>query len=60
VASGRPGLANLYDLSVDWNASAHHALAVYFGHAQGLRVVEAIYPRSSRGNFAYLEWTFKF
>lgn len=60
VTGGRPGLANLYDISLDWAASAHHALALYYGHAQGLRVVEAIYPKSPHGNFAYLEWTLKF
>jgi hypothetical protein len=60
VASGRPGLANLYDASLDWNANAHFALSLYFGHAQGLRTVEAIYPRGRHGNFGYLEFTWKF
>lgn len=60
VATGRPGLANLYDVSGDWNASAHVTLSAYYGHAQGLRVVESTYPKGKHGNFGYLEFTYRF
>ena len=60
VTSGQPGLANLYDVSADWTMNAHSSLTAYFGHAQGLKVIEAIYPKSHHANFAYLEWTCKF
>jgi hypothetical protein len=60
VTSGQPGLANLYDVSADWNANAHTTLSAYFGHAQGLRVVESIYTKSKHGNFGYLEFTYRF
>jgi len=58
--AGRPSrgftsLANLYDLSVDWAANAHFALSTYFGHAQGLRVLD-----SKHGNLGYIELTYKF
>jgi hypothetical protein len=60
VASGRPGLANLHDASVDWNANAHTTLSAYIGHAQGLRVVESIYTKSKHGSFGYVEFTYRF
>jgi len=60
VAAGRPGLANLYDASVDWNANPHTTLSAYLGHAQGLRVIESLYAKSARGNFGYLEFTYRF
>lgn len=60
VASGRPALANLYDASVDWNANPHTTLSAYFGHAQGLRVIESLYPIGKHGSFGYLEFTYRF
>lgn len=60
VASGRPALANLYDVSFEWNVNARFAWNAYFGHAQGLRVVRAIYPKSQNANLGYLEATLRF
>jgi hypothetical protein len=62
---GRPslgfrGLANLYDVSVDWQASPVLLLSGYIGHARGRGVIEAIYPRGPNGNFAYLELFYRF
>ncbi len=60
VSSGRPTLANLYDLSCDWNLNPHATLSAYFGHAQGLRTIEAIYTASNHANFAYLDLSYRF
>jgi hypothetical protein len=60
VASGRPRLANLYDISADWNINPQVSLNFYFGHAQGFRVVESIYRRKQNANFGYLELIYRF
>jgi hypothetical protein len=60
TSTGQSGLATLYDVSADYNANAHVAVAAYYGHAAGKLVVQAIYPQGKNANFGYLELTFKF
>jgi len=59
-SQGKSGLANLYDVSVDYKVNAHTSLTFYFGYMQALGVTEAIYPRGSDGRFGYVEWMYKF
>ncbi|GIU73830.1 MAG: hypothetical protein KatS3mg004_0917 [Bryobacteraceae bacterium] len=57
---GARSVANLWDVSCDVNVNEHVALAGYVGHMQGRAAVERIYPRDGRGNFGYLELTYRF
>lgn len=59
-SNGERGLANLYDISVDWAARKNLSITGYLGHAQGRGVVERIYPEGDSGNFGYLEVTVRF
>jgi hypothetical protein len=59
-SNGQSGLATLYDISADYNASAHLTLGAYYAHAAGKLVIEAIYPQGKNGNFAYLEMMLRF
>jgi hypothetical protein len=54
------GLANLYDLSVDYAFNAHASMAAYWGYAVGHAVIASIYPRNKNGSLGYIEFTFKF
>lgn len=63
--AGRPsfglrGLANVFDISVDRQVSAHTTLAVYLGTAQGRGVISRIYQKQDSARFAYVEVTQKF
>jgi len=60
TSNGNSSLANLFDISTDYNANAHLALGVYYGHAVGKSVIEAIYPQGKNANLGYLEMTFRF
>jgi hemerythrin-like domain-containing protein len=60
ATGGRPGLANLYDLSLDWNVNSSVMLSGYYGHAQGIQVIESIYAKKKNANFAYLELSYRF
>jgi hypothetical protein len=60
AASGRGSLANLYDMSVEYRASAHVMVTPYFGYAQGRALPAFIYPKGSDARFGYLEATYKF
>lgn len=54
-SNGGRGLANLYDLSADYTVNPHLTLSGYIGYAAGHSVIRAIYPKDSKGMFAYLE-----
>ncbi len=60
ATSGARSLANLYDASVDYRVSPTVLLTGYFGYAQGLAAVTAIYPHGNNGKFGYLEITYRF
>ncbi|MEJ5366879.1 MAG: alginate export family protein [Bryobacteraceae bacterium] len=57
---GARSVANLWDLSCDWNVNARVAFAGYIGHMQGKAAVQRIYPQGGNGNFGYLELTYRF
>ena len=59
-SNGRLSLANLYDVSGDFNANAHLALGLYYGYADGKSVIQALYPNGKNGSLGYVELTLKF
>jgi hypothetical protein len=63
--SGRPSngnskLANLYDISGDYNFRHGISLGLYFGWAQGGQVIKAIYPANSNGALGFTEFNYRF
>src|SRR5262249_54494719 len=59
-SSGKKSLANLYDANVEYRATGRVTLLAYYGYAQGLAVMKAIYPQGKNGSFGYLEMLFRF
>ncbi|MFZ0593797.1 MAG: alginate export family protein [Bryobacteraceae bacterium] len=58
--SGRRSLANLYDTQLDYRLNRTLTLTGYVGYAQGLAVMEEIYPKGKDGKFGYLEFLYRF
>ncbi|MBO0911256.1 MAG: alginate export family protein [Acidobacteria bacterium] len=63
--TGRPGgghrsLANVWDLSADYQVTRYFSTTVYYGHAWGRSVIEHLYPRNPNGQLAFLETNFHF
>jgi hypothetical protein len=58
-SNGQSGLATLFDVSADYNVNAHASVGLYYGHAAGKLVPQAIYPNGKNANFGYLELTFR-
>jgi hypothetical protein len=60
ATNGTRSLANLYDVSVDYNPIAQMTLTGYYGFADGRSVAQTIYPNGKNGNFGYLEFLYRF
>jgi hypothetical protein len=60
TSSNQSSLATLYDMSVDYNVSAHFVFSPYIGYAAGKSVIQAIYPQGQNGMYGYLELTYRF
>jgi hypothetical protein len=60
ATNGSRSLANLYDVSVDYNATAQVTLSGYYGYADGGSVTRAIYPDGKNGSFGYVELLYRF
>jgi hypothetical protein len=58
--SGRRALANLYDTGLEYRVNRNVSLSGYLGYAQGLAVMEQIYPKGKVGRLGYLEFLFSF
>ncbi|MFZ0759429.1 MAG: alginate export family protein [Candidatus Sulfotelmatobacter sp.] len=58
--NGNRGLANVWDLSGDYQITRSFACTLYYGHAWGKSVIAKIYPQDANGQFAYLETNFRF
>jgi hypothetical protein len=63
--TGRPsnknrGLANVWDLSADYQFTRSFAATLYYGHAWGKGVISAIYPKNQDGQLIFLETNFRF
>ena len=60
ATSGRRSLANLYDSNLDYRVNQKLTLTAYLGYAQGLAVMEQIYPNGKDARFGYLEFLYRF
>jgi len=63
--TGRPsntnrGLANVCDISADYQFTRSFGANVYYGHAFGKGVISSIYPKDASGQLVYLETNFHF
>ena len=59
ATSGLRSLGNLYDTSVEYRANRHVTFTAYVGYAQGLSVMQQIYPSGKNGQFGYIEALFR-
>ena len=59
-AKGATGLANLYDVSADWNINPKYSLAAYFGYSPTKAVLQKLFPGSTSGAYGYVEATWRF
>jgi hypothetical protein len=59
-SNGSRSLANVLDLSADYQVTRSFSTTLYYGHAWGKRVIAAIYPKDVNGQFFYLETNFHF
>ncbi|HET7840177.1 MAG TPA: alginate export family protein [Terriglobia bacterium] len=60
ASGGARGLANVYDLSADYQLNEHVALTGYYALASGRALIEKIYPQGPTGQLAYAELNWKF
>jgi hypothetical protein len=59
-SNGHRGLANVWDLSAQYQITRNFSIEPYYGHAWGKAVVHAIYPRNANGTLAFIETNFHF
>jgi hypothetical protein len=59
-SGGNTKLANLYDISADYNWRHGISLGLYFGYAIGGSVIKSIYPANSNGALGYTELNYHF
>jgi len=63
--TGRPsntnrGLANVWDISADYQIVPAFSATLYYGHAWGKGVISSIYPKDANGSLIFLETNFHF
>jgi hypothetical protein len=59
-SNGNRGLANVLDLSADYQITPFFSTTFYYGHAWGKGVISAIYPKETNGQLIFLETNFRF
>jgi hypothetical protein len=59
-SNGNRGLANVWDISGDYQINRYFGATLYYGHAWGKSVIEKIYPKDADGMLAYLETNVRF
>jgi hypothetical protein len=59
-SNGNRGLANVWDLSADYQFFRSFSTTFYYGHGWGKGVIAAIYPKQANGQFIFLETNFHF
>jgi hypothetical protein len=59
-SGGARSLANVYDVSADYQLNERLALTVYYALASGRALIEKIFPQGSTGRLAYAELNWKF
>jgi hypothetical protein len=63
--TGRPSnnfrsLANVWDISADYQVTRSFSTTLYYGHAWGETVIAKIYPKDPNGQLIFLETNFHF
>jgi Alginate export len=63
--TGRPsnnfrGLANVWDMSADYQVTRSFSTTFYYGHAWGETVIAKIYPKDPNGQLFFLETNYRF
>jgi hypothetical protein len=59
-SNGNRGLANVWDISADYQVTRSFSATLYYGRAWGKGVVAAIYPKDASGQYVFLETNFHF
>lgn len=59
-SNGNRGLANVLDVSADYQFTRAFSTTFYYGHAWGKGVISAIYPKDANGQLIFLETNFHF
>jgi len=59
-SNGNRGLANVCDVSADYQITRSFSTTLYYGHAWGKGVISAIYPKDASGQLIFLETNFHF
>jgi len=59
-SNGNRGLANVADISADYQVTRSFSTTLYYGHAWGKGVIESLYPKDANGQLVYLETNFHF
>jgi hypothetical protein len=57
---GNRGLANVFDLSADYQITHSFSTTFYYGHAWGKGVIRTIYPQDANGQLIFLETNLHF
>jgi hypothetical protein len=58
--NGARGLANVWDVSADYQFTRSFAATLYYGHAWGKSVVDHIFPKDPNAQLLYLETNVRF
>lgn len=59
-SNGSQSLANVYDVSADYQVNPHLTLTGYYAGATGRAVIQKLYPNGGTGQFGYAELNWKF
>ncbi len=59
-SNGNHSLANVWDVSADYQMTKAFSIGAYYGHAWGKTVIASIYPNDRSGQFAYAETNLRF
>src|SRR5277367_701978 len=59
-SNGNRGLANVWDVSADYQFTRSFSSTFYYGHAWGKGVISAVYPKDANGQLIFLETNFHF
>ena len=58
--NGNRGLANVWDMSADYQVTRMFGATLYYGKAWGKSVIQNIYPKDPNGQLLYLETNFRY
>ena len=59
-SNGHRSLANVWDLSSDYQMTGYFSIGLYYAHAWGKAVLQSIYPKNPNAQFAYVETNLRF